>query len=151
MRANNKSRFRLFFMLVSALVSACAYAGPQCVNQGQVCADATPCKFISGTQVCLAGVSLPVGALALSDTCWRYTTTYECSIGAMVGGCQALVDLGCAQVDATCAAMVNGVCGTWNRSYTCPTPPAGGTPSTTTCSLVDVWINQCAALQAAAQ
>lgn len=113
------------------LYSASAFAAPTCVKQSEVCVDATPCKTISGVQVCLAGVPLPAGAIAVTDTCWNYTDTYNC-VGAMQSTCQPLIDQGCALANSTCVSyLADGVtCSTFAQTYQCVQSPATSTTST---------------------
>lgn len=114
------------------ILAVSAQATPQCINQGQVCVDATPCKTISGAPVCLAGVPLPPGGQSLPDTCWKYTATYDC-VGGTQSTCQPLIDQGCAQIDSRCITyLADGVtCSTREQTYQCVQTPAVSTTNTT--------------------
>jgi conjugal transfer mating pair stabilization protein TraN len=114
-----------------------AQAAPTCVNQGQVCNDATPCKTISGITFCLAGVALPAGAQALADTCWNQTDTYTCD-GAQTNTCQPFIDQGCGLINSQCDMYLSdGVtCGTLAETYQCVTTPPVTSTNTTCGDLV---------------
>jgi conjugal transfer mating pair stabilization protein TraN len=107
-----------------------AQAAPTCVNQGKVCDDSTPCKTISGITVCLAGVPLPSGAMALASSCWHYTTTFNC-VGPTTNTCQPLIDKGCGLINSQCVAYLSdGVtCSTLDETYQCVQTPASTTTS----------------------
>lgn len=124
-------KFRLAITLF-LILTVSAQASPQCVNQGQVCVDATPCKTISGVPVCLAGALLPPGGSALPDTCWKYTATYDC-VGGTQNTCQPLIDQGCGQIGSRCITyLADGVtCSTLEQTYQCVQTPAISTTSTT--------------------
>lgn len=113
------------------ILTVSAQAAPQCVNQGQVCADATPCKTFSNVPVCLAGVPLPPGGKSLPDACWRYTTTYGC-VGGEQNTCQPLIDQGCELTRSQCIDyLADGVtCSTREQTYQCVQTPAVSTTST---------------------
>ncbi|MBY0576723.1 MAG: conjugal transfer protein TraN [Gallionellaceae bacterium] len=125
------------------IYSASVFAAPTCVKKNEVCADATPCKTISGVQVCLAGVALPTGAVALTDTCWKYTLTYDC-FGAVQSTCQPLIDQGCGQINSTCIKyLADGVtCSTYENTYQCG-QTAASTTTSTTCSTAFCMNGQC--------
>lgn len=125
-------KYRLTFTLPLIFMVSTAYAVPTCSLMGQVCADATPCKTISGVQVCLAGVTLPPGAVSTTDTCWRYTSTYDC-VGGAQSTCQPLIDKGCSQTNSKCIKyLADGVtCSTFEQTYQCVQTPGGSTTNTT--------------------
>ncbi|WP_435626384.1 conjugal transfer protein TraN [Candidatus Ferrigenium straubiae] len=118
--------------LLICLQSGIAQAAPTCIKTGEVCVDATPCKTISGVQVCLAGVTLPAGAVALADTCWHYTATYDCA-GGMQSTCQPLIDKGCGLTKSNCITYRNdGVtCSAYEQTYQCTQTPAVSSTGTT--------------------
>jgi len=132
MGENNKKLLQLFFLLVYALSSAGSYAAPQCVNQGQVCDDSTPCKTISGISVCLAGAPLPPGSQALTSSCWHYTDTYSC-VGPTTNTCQPLISQGCGLINSNCISYLSdGVtCSTYEQTYQCVQTPAVSATNTT--------------------
>lgn len=117
--------------LLIFLQSGIAQAAPTCTKVGEVCVDNTPCKTISGVQVCLAGVPLPPGAQALTDTCWKYTDTYDC-VGGVQSTCQPLIDKGCGQINSKCIKyLADGVtCSTLEQTYQCTQTPAQTSTST---------------------
>ena len=122
----------LLVWLLIFLQSGNANAVPDCVNQGPVCIDATPCKTISGVPVCLAWAPLPSGGITISDTCWKYATTYDC-VGETQDTCQPLIDQGCGQIDSRCITyLADGVtCSTREQTYQCVQTPAVSTTNTT--------------------
>jgi len=91
-------------------------AAPTCVKTGSVCADATPCKTISGVSVCLANP-------AVNATCWKYTDTYKCIKPSAVDYCAALAATpGCSQVGSVCSATDTSFgtgCMTWTNTWQC--------------------------------
>lgn len=123
------------------ICSASVFAAPTCVFKSSVCVDATPCKTISGIQVCLAGVSLPAGAQALTDTCWEYQSTYNCG-GPTINTCQPLIDKGCGLINSKCIVyMADGTtCTTFGQTYQCIQTPAQ-TSTSTSCGGTTFCIN----------
>lgn len=110
----------IFLLMLSVNVFAA-----DCARTGSVCADATPCKTISGAVVCLAGATVPAGGIGLTDSCWQYTDTYNCA-GAQTDDCQPLRDRGCGQVGSTCLtyAADGTTCTMFQQTYQCLTTPA---------------------------
>lgn len=88
----------------------------QCVKTGTVCVDATPCKKISGVDVCLTDP-------AINAACWKYTDTYSCTAQNPVDYCSAIGSTaGCQQVDSVCAtpgATPGSGCMKWTNTYRC--------------------------------
>lgn len=113
-------------ILVLLLCSATASAVPTCTNDSRVCADATPCKTISGRQVCLAGAALPAGAISTTSTCWQYTNTYTCIKPNAVDYCAALKQTAaCSQTSSVCAkndTLFNTGCMEWTNTWRCSNP-----------------------------
>ena len=61
--------FRYLIGMVVVVASlATAWAG-DCRRTAATCVDSTPCKNISGYDVCLANIGI---------SCWKYEDTYEC-------------------------------------------------------------------------
>lgn len=95
----------------------------QCVKTGSVCVDATPCKKISGVDVCLTDA-------AINATCWDYADTYNCLAQAPVDYCAAIAaTTGCMQTSSVCAPGATSTtgCSRWTNTYRCggsTTPPA---------------------------
>ena len=125
---------KLFLVwLLIFLQSGVAQAVPTCVYVGEACVDATPCKAIgSGVQGCLAGVSLPSGAVGFPETCWKYTDTYNC-VGPTTNTCQPLIAQGCGQINSKCITyFADGVtCSTYEQTYQCVQTPAASATNTT--------------------
>lgn len=88
----------------------------QCVKTGTVCVDATPCKKISGVDVCLTDA-------AINAACWKYTDTYDCTTQNPVDYCSAIGSTaGCQQVDSVCStpgATPGSGCMKWTNTYRC--------------------------------
>lgn len=103
-------------LFASLLLLAGESLALQCVKTGTVCADATPCKSISGVQICLSDP-------AINATCWKYTDTYNCLDQAPVDYCSAISSTaGCQQVDSVCAtpgATPSSGCLRWTNTYRC--------------------------------
>ena len=74
----------LFFYPVHVLAASSDPILPNTVActlvSNNVCVDATPCKVVSGYNVCLAGVALPDASRSIntSQTCWEYKSEYSC-------------------------------------------------------------------------
>lgn len=103
-------------LLASLLLLAGESFALQCVKTGTVCADATPCKTISGVQVCLTDP-------AVNAACWKYTDTYSCTAQTPADYCLAIGStFGCQQVDSVCAtpgATPGSGCMRWTNTYRC--------------------------------
>jgi len=105
-----KIRSLLFSLLVLASHSAFAAT---CTKTGSVCVDATPCKKISGVDVCLNTPTVP-------SSCWKYTDTYNCLDKAAVDYCAAIsATPGCQQVSSVCASPSSSGCLRWTNTYRC--------------------------------
>ncbi len=106
---------RLLLLLASGLLVIPAWAA-DCVKMGSTCLDATPCKTISGVQVCLS---------QLGETCWKYEDTYDCVGAGQLDDCQALRDKGCGQIGSKCIKTnSDGLCTMYEQTYQCQTSPA---------------------------
>ena len=111
------------FLLMLLIVAVNSFAAT-CVKTGSVCADATPCKMISGVSVCLNDP-------AINATCWQYTDTYKCIKPNAVDYCAAFTQIpGCFQTNSVCAATDTNFatgCMTWTNTWQCgaglATPP----------------------------
>jgi conjugal transfer mating pair stabilization protein TraN len=100
----------LVVVLCIALLASDLYAAT-CRNIGSSCVDSTPCKNISGANVCLAD---------LGETCWRWQDTYECIDPAGIDYCAALQQAGCSQISSTCSQYdFNGACIKTTQTYRC--------------------------------
>jgi conjugal transfer mating pair stabilization protein TraN len=92
-----------------------SWAG-SCAKTGSTCLDATPCKTISGVQVCLAD---------MGEACWKYEDAYDCVSPTQVDDCQPLRDKGCAQIGSKCLTTnPDGTCSMYEQTYQCQTKPA---------------------------
>lgn len=104
------------FLFTSLLLLAGESLALQCVKTGTVCADATPCKKISGVDVCLTDP-------AINAQCWKYTDTYSCTSQNPVDYCSAIGSTaGCQQVDSVCStpgATPGSGCLKWTNTYRC--------------------------------
>lgn len=102
------------------------------VPGSKTCSDATPCKVLSdGKQVCLAGANLPAGALALSQTCWKYTYSYACDGPVPANSCTPFENNpACSVISSVCTdhRSETGACTSWNYTYKCMTSPAVESP-----------------------
>ncbi len=103
-------------LLASLLLLAGESLALQCVKTGTACVDATPCKKISGVDVCLTDP-------AINAACWQYTDTYNCTTQNPVDYCSAINSTaGCQQVDSVCAtpgATPGSGCMRWTNTYRC--------------------------------
>ncbi len=107
-------------ILTIALITALPVFAGDCVKVGSACLDATPCKTISGVQVCLADIG---------ETCWHYENSYNCVSPQQVDDCQALRDKGCGQIGSKCIKTnPQGLCTMYEQTYQCQATP----PQTTT-------------------
>ena len=103
-------RSLLFALLVLANHSAFAAT---CTKTGSVCVDSTPCKNISGVDVCLNTPEVPA-------SCWKYTDTYNCLDKAAVDYCAAISTIpGCRQVSSVCASPSSSGCLRWTNTWQC--------------------------------
>lgn len=113
-------------ILAALLMFAGETFSATCVKTGSVCADSTPCKTISGVQVCLTDP-------AVNATCWQYTDTYQCIQPNAVDYCAALqATPGCSQVSSVCAVTDSTFgtgCMQWTNTWRCGTGLA--TPANT--------------------
>jgi len=89
---------RLLLMLVAALASMGLASAGDCMKTGSVCLDSTPCRMVSGQQVCLAQYGL---------SCWEYEDSYTCIKPDAVNYCQPLVNSQpqCWQSNSQCSQM----------------------------------------------
>lgn len=98
------------------------------VPASQTCVDATPCKTLTdGRMVCLAGATLPTGALPLTQTCWKYTYEYACDGAIPANSCTPYENnSACSVITSLCTdhKQENGACTAWNFTYKCLTSAA---------------------------
>jgi conjugal transfer mating pair stabilization protein TraN len=124
---------------INSAALAAAYAPGACseVPGSQTCTDSTPCKTMSnGLTACLAGATLAVGALQLTETCWNFSYSYACKEAAPVDGCTAYENNpACSLVNSVCTDTLaeTGACDSWNYTYQCLTA-AATTASQLVCS-----------------
>ena len=102
-----------------------AFAG-DCRRTGSVCVDSTPCKTVSGQQVCLSQFGL---------SCWEYEDTYTCIKPNAVNYCQPFIDAqpACWQTGSQCSQMdtlLNTGCMKYTQTWRC-NDPSMPTPSNT--------------------
>lgn len=124
----------LIFILLSLIVgrpaSAQTYADGACtpIPYSQTCVDATACKTdTSGIVVCLAGVSLPAGALSVPQTCWKYSYQYSCTSPTQTNTCTPYeANPACSILSTVCTdkSPDTGQCDSWNYTYQCQTEAA---------------------------
>ncbi len=112
---------RYFIALALTLATlASAWAG-DCRRTAATCVDATPCKNISGYNVCLANIGI---------SCWKYEDTYECVKPDTVDYCAAIAATpGCNVTNSVCQSTAfNGTCLDYKKTYRCGNPitPAAG-------------------------
>jgi conjugal transfer mating pair stabilization protein TraN len=116
--------------MAAAAAPAPAYAAGACslVPGSQSCVDATPCKTLSdGNKICLSGAALPAGALAVPQTCWKYSYEFACDAPAQANTCTPYeTNPACAVTGSTCTGTKaeNGTCTSWNYTYQCETKAA---------------------------
>lgn len=126
---------RSIFLSLFLLFAAQSY-GAQCTKTGSTCVDATPCKKISGVDVCLS---------SLGATCWKYTDTYSCVDKAAVDYCAAIsATPGCQQINSVCAQSGTSGCMRWTNTYQCgnsSTQPTNTVVLDTTYTIVTDTIN----------
>lgn len=122
-----RSKAGAALLLVVALLQPVEVFSANCsLEQPLYCTDSTPCKTISDTQVCLAGVSpLPAGALQSTQTCWTAQGTYSCVQATSVNDtCGTLrADPTCGVVNSTCSDTdpATGNCMAYTDTYQCQT------------------------------
>ncbi len=118
---------RLLFLTVSLIFSGASIAA-SCVKTGSTCVDSTPCKTVSGVQVCLTDPEI-------NKTCWQYDDTYNCIKPNSVDYCKGVSQVrGCWQTDSVCAVpgpTPTAPCDTWRNTYRCGSPNLP-VPTTTT-------------------
>lgn len=109
----------VFFVL--AVASGNVFAVATCSQTSMTCADATPCKTISGVQVCLSGVVLPPGAITNGQSCWAWNGSYTCvDPNATIDTCAAQkANPSCAVANTNCVNMVGGTCALTEDVYQC--------------------------------
>ncbi|MAF04707.1 conjugal transfer protein TraN [Herbaspirillum sp.] len=126
---------KIIALAIAAVHSVAFAGGPyaagacQPIPSSKSCIDATPCKVdSSGAQLCLAGVSLPAGAISVAQTCWKYSYQYACSDPASsVNTCGAYeTDKKCQLLTTKCLDTVKetGQCSSWSYTYKCETKAA---------------------------
>lgn len=127
------------FQLQVINANAQVYPAGACrlVPGSQACSDTTPCKALSnGITACLAGVSLPSGAVSLKQSCWKYTYTYACAdSGTSIDSCTtaswynpqtcSISARNCTNTDST-----TGNCTSYNMKYSCVSTPSTNTQQT---------------------
>jgi conjugal transfer mating pair stabilization protein TraN len=140
---SNKFRSWVAIIMMAIVVvrgEAVAFAQSQCTLQSSQCVDSTPCKTISGTQVCLSTVSpLPAGAVQTTGDCWQYSSTYLCDT-LQIDTCSSNPDSSCPQVSATCAQTdpTSGQCELYNKTYSCTTAASSDTTPTSNSTCADL-------------
>lgn len=107
--------FRLFIAFFLSLASTSSMSA-DCRIIGSACIDSTPCKTISGQQVCLSQFGL---------SCWEYEDTYTCIKPDAVNYCQPFINAGCWQTNSQCAqydTLMNSGCMRYTQTYRCDDP-----------------------------
>ena len=99
-----------------------------CTQSAQAsCIDATPCKTDSnGNIACLLGAVLPVGAVQLTQACWKLSYTYTCQ-GTSTNTCSEYSsNSACSQANSSCTGYLGetGSCNSWTNTYSCQTQAA---------------------------
>lgn len=125
---------RYLWIKFPCLLLACmpilqAHAACSLIPNSQSCIDATPCKQdTSGTTICLAGATLPAGALSVPHTCWQYSYQFACTNSSTsVDTCSTYRNnQSCAVTHSSCVDTVaeTGQCDSWSYTYQCQTTPA---------------------------
>jgi len=113
---------RLLILAFVLIVSWSSAVAGDCKRTGTTCVDSTPCKTISGGQVCLSQLNI---------SCWEYEDTYTCIKPNAINYCQPLINAGCWQTNSTCSQWDNILgtgCMKYTQTYRCsdpsqPTPP----------------------------
>ena len=108
------------FLLITLGLASHGWAG-DCRRTAATCVDSTPCKNISGYNVCLANIGI---------SCWKYEDTYECVKPDTVDYCAAIAATpGCNVTNSVCQSTAfNGTCLDYKKTYRCGnaiTPAAG--------------------------
>lgn len=134
---------RVFAVLAAFWFLSLTAHAATCQKTGTTCVDSTPCKTISGIQVCLAGAALPPGAVAISQTCWQYQDTYNCVKPDAVNYCQPLINAApaCWQTSSVCSQMdvtFSTGCMQYTQSYQCNSSSMPTAP-TNTVQLADTY------------
>jgi conjugal transfer mating pair stabilization protein TraN len=116
--------------LVQTTVAAEIYAPGACslVPGSKTCIDTTPCKSLSSGQLaCLAGAPLPADAVAVPQTCWKYSYQYACDNAAPANTCTPYENnSACAVTASVCTdhKPETGLCSSWTYTYKCMTSAA---------------------------
>ena len=120
-------RLFVFFILSLMVVEQSAWA--TCTQVSSTCIDTTPCKTISGYQVCLAGV--PGGSYNIPQSCWNYQNNYSCD-SLNINTCGSVPNT-CSNTSATCAQTdpTSGNCILYTRNYTCQNITGAPSPNNT--------------------
>ena len=110
----------LLSLTANVFVAAQTLAPGACTQSAQAsCVDSTPCKTdASGNIACLAGATLPVGAVSLVQSCWQYGYTYTCQ-GTSTNTCmQYSSNSLCTQASSNCNGYLGetGSCNSWSNS-----------------------------------
>lgn len=97
-----------------------------CRRTGSVCVDSTPCKTVSGQQVCLSQFGL---------SCWEYEDTYTCIKPNAVNYCQPFANAQpqCWQTNSQCSqwdSVLNTGCMKYTQTWRC-NDPSMPTPANT--------------------
>ncbi len=90
------------------------------------CVDTTPCKQAGEGIACLAGVSAPMGAVSLSQSCWQYAYDFACE-SDVVDTCKPYEqNAACAVVASKCTDYIaeTGKCSEYLNTYSCKTKDA---------------------------
>lgn len=112
-----------YLLILVFLVADVALAGT-CQKTTSSCIDTTPCKAISGVQVCLTGATIPSGGISAGIDCWKYQDTYKCLEPNAVDYCQPFSSLQpqCWQTNSTCAqtdTTFNTGCMKYQQTWRC--------------------------------
>ena len=124
----------VLLLTAHAFVAAQTLAPGACTQSAKAsCVDSTPCKTdASGNTACLAGATLPLGAVSLVQSCWQYGYTFTCQ-GTSTNTCtQYSSNSLCTQASSDCNGYLGetGSCNSWTNSYSCQTQAAITTPQT---------------------
>ena len=113
----------IILTVVMCFLSLTAYSAGTCQKQSEVCIDATPCRNVSGHNVCLSGH----GGIDAGISCWKYLDTYNCVDANPINSCSAISNTpGCNLVSSVCDGTgFNGTCLSYTNQYKCG---AGGAP-----------------------
>ena len=100
----------LLFGLAGSVATGMAWAEPDCIKLGEICAEAGGTRVINGVLV--------------AKDCWRYTSTYECRSPSTTSNCQPLRDRACVQIGSICISTApDGSCALYDQHYRCPLTP----------------------------